>query len=260
MYSWKWRLTQNARLVGDDPSAESLPAAHVLCPAGERVSEDISGDGGVLKRVLRSGDGDGLLNALPEDGKAWQVDVEYIGCLLSGEEVDSSRSRGSPFRFLVGRGHVINGWDVGVATMRQGEEAELTIRADYAYGVAGRPPAVPPHATLVFVLELLRVELVSPSIGQPLDDAGFLPLPAPPGTEDQASKEAEDEVHTIEVGGVPVKVDKLGPVVVQTDGSLSRITNWLDMTPNEQQQTLRLIGRRNQQRLNALKAAAEAQI
>ena len=57
--------------------------------------------------------------------------------------------------FTLGQGQVIKGWDRGVATMRKGEKAMLTCRADYAYGDAGSPPKIPGGATLCFEVELL---------------------------------------------------------------------------------------------------------
>lgn len=68
--------------------------------------------------------------------------------------------------------------------------------------------------------------------------------------------EAVPEERTLMVGGAPIKVDKFGPVVVNKDGSMSRIRNWHEMTENEQQSTLRVIGKRNQERLTLLRAAA----
>ena len=79
---------------------------------------------------------------------------------------------GTTFGFQVGAGKVIRGWDVGVATMRVGERAELVCRADYAYGEAGSPPDIPPGATLTFVVELLEVK--PPRTGAKLDAAAEL--------------------------------------------------------------------------------------
>jgi len=82
--------------------------------------------------------------------------VHYVGTLESdGSEFDSSRGRGDPFTFTLGQSQVIKGWDVGVATMKKGEVAKFTIRADYGYGDSGSPPKIPGGATLVFEVELL---------------------------------------------------------------------------------------------------------
>ncbi len=65
------------------------------------------------------------------------------------------------------------------------------------------------------------------------------------------------DTTTVEVNGKAVMLDKLGPMVVGRDGTLSRIANWGEMTEIERQNTLRILGKRNQLRLGALRAAAE---
>jgi len=85
-----------------------------------------------------------------------EVSVHYVGTLQSdGSEFDSSRSRGDPFVFTLGKGQVIKGWDLGVATMKKGELAKFTLAPDFAYGESGSPPKIPANATLVFEVELL---------------------------------------------------------------------------------------------------------
>lgn len=76
----------------------------------------------------------------------------------NGEKFDSSRDRGEPFSFSLGKSQVIKGWDIGVATMKQDEVCELLCRADYAYGSSGSPPKIPGDAQLKFEIELLRFE------------------------------------------------------------------------------------------------------
>eukprot|EP00300_Choanocystis_sp_HF-7_P042947 c9600_g1_i2.p1 GENE.c9600_g1_i2~~c9600_g1_i2.p1 ORF type:complete len:527 (+),score=162.25 c9600_g1_i2:43-1623(+) len=112
---------------------------------------DITGDGGLLKEILVAGAGD----ESPQPGD--DVYVHYVGTLASdGSQFDSSRDRDAPFNFTLGKGNVIKGWDVGVATMKRGEKAIFTIRADYGYGDRGSPPKIPGGATLKFEVELLR--------------------------------------------------------------------------------------------------------
>ena len=85
------------------------------------------------------------------------VTVHYTGWLTDGTKFDSSVDRDDPFTFVLGTGQVIAGWDEGVATMRVGDKVKLTIPHEKAYGEAGYPGAIPPRATLVFEVELLKV-------------------------------------------------------------------------------------------------------
>jgi FKBP-type peptidyl-prolyl cis-trans isomerase len=75
----------------------------------------------------------------------------------NGQKFDSSRDRGKPFSCKIGVGQVIRGWDEGVPQLSVGEKARLTITPDYGYGARGFPPVIPPNSTLVFEVELLRV-------------------------------------------------------------------------------------------------------
>ena len=86
--------------------------------------------------------------------------MHYTGWLyengVKGKQFDSSRS-GSPFEFKLGAGEVIEGWDEGIRGMRTGGVRELIIPPGKAYGAKGAPPDIPPNATLMFEVELLRV-------------------------------------------------------------------------------------------------------
>lgn len=86
------------------------------------------------------------------------VSVHYTGWLEDGSKFDSSRDRGQPFEFVLGRGQVIKGWDEGVAGMKVGEKRKLYIPSDLGYGTRGVPGVIPPKSTLIFEVELLDVK------------------------------------------------------------------------------------------------------
>jgi FKBP-type peptidyl-prolyl cis-trans isomerase len=83
--------------------------------------------------------------------------VHYVGWLADGRQFDSSRSRRDPLDFALGAGDVIKGWDDGIEGMKEGGRRKLTIPAALAYGEQGCGGVIPPHATLVFEVELLEV-------------------------------------------------------------------------------------------------------
>ncbi|MFN7147196.1 MAG: FKBP-type peptidyl-prolyl cis-trans isomerase [Myxococcota bacterium] len=92
-----------------------------------------------------------------EATKGKTVHVHYVGTLENGTKFDSSRDRGEPFSFQLGAGMVIQGWDQGVAGMKVGGKRKLTIPSHLGYGDRGFPGVIPPRATLIFEVELLKV-------------------------------------------------------------------------------------------------------
>jgi peptidylprolyl isomerase/FKBP-type peptidyl-prolyl cis-trans isomerase FkpA len=128
-----------------EPIATDVPAASAPAPAddaGPPVPLDV--------KDLTLGKGDA---AAAGD----KVSVHYVGTLMDGKEFDSSRKRGKPFDFILGKGQVIKGWDQGVAGMKVGGKRKLTIPPSLAYGPRGSPPVIPPNATLQFEVELLAI-------------------------------------------------------------------------------------------------------
>jgi FKBP-type peptidyl-prolyl cis-trans isomerase len=103
-----------------------------------------------LRYLLRAqGKGD----ATPHIGD--EVIAHYEGRLLDGTVFDSSYRKGTPFVFRVGTGAVIRGWDEAFQAMKKGEKRTLIIPYWLAYGEKGRPPKIPPKATLIFEVELI---------------------------------------------------------------------------------------------------------
>jgi peptidylprolyl isomerase len=110
-------------------------------PATELVTEDIV-------------EGDG-----PEAKSGDDVEVEYVGVAQStGTEFDSSWERDEPFTFGLGAGEVIPGWDEGIVGMKEGGRRLLVIPGDQAYGPTGQPPDIGPNETLVFAVDLIKVD------------------------------------------------------------------------------------------------------
>jgi FKBP-type peptidyl-prolyl cis-trans isomerase len=126
--------------------AETDPVVADAEDLGLDISEE--GNGGLFKKIVREGTGK---HTAPEGS---EVCVHYVGKLTDGTEFDSSRNRNETFKFKLGQGSVIKGWDTGVKTMKKGEVAVLTCSPDYGYGEIGSPPKIPKNARLVFEIEL----------------------------------------------------------------------------------------------------------
>lgn len=110
----------------------------------------ITTDTGLSYEDLSPGEG-------PAARAGQRVSVHYTGWLANGVKFDSSKDRNEPFDFPLGAGHVIRGWDEGVQGMKVGGVRKLTIPPQLGYGARGAGGVIPPNATLVFEVELLRI-------------------------------------------------------------------------------------------------------
>ncbi|KAG9017051.1 FK506 binding protein proline rotamase rapamycin-binding protein [Tulasnella sp. 427] len=106
---------------------------------------------GVEIETLQEGDGVNF----PQIGD--KVTIHYVGTLTNGNKFDSSRDRKEPFTTVIGKGKVIKGWDQAVPQLSLGQKAVLTCSPDFAYGPRGYPPIIPPNSTLIFEVELLKI-------------------------------------------------------------------------------------------------------
>lgn len=139
---------------------------------GEVAEGPLQGEpGGLQWIVLQPGTGES------PKGPDSMVKVNYSGYLVDGRLFDSSLKTGKPVEFRLNR--VIKGWTQGVQAMKVGEKRKLVIPYAMAYGEQGRPPTIPPKATLVFDVELLDADMPPP--GAPAAGAAAPPAAKPAG-------------------------------------------------------------------------------
>ncbi len=136
---------------------QTTPAATVVTEnntliASKKMSEDnaVTTPSGLKYIEIEEGTGEA-----PKTGQ--KVTVHYIGTLEDGTEFDSSVGRNRPFDFQIGVGQVIKGWDEGVGTMKVGGKRRLIIPSELGYGSRGAGGVIPPNATLIFDVELLKI-------------------------------------------------------------------------------------------------------
>ena len=127
----------------DEPTSDYKPSQGTPLPPGPtklEIEDPVPGKG----REAKSGD---------------TVHVQYTGTLMNGKKFDSSYDHGGdPFKFTIGKGEVIKGWDQGVVGMKVGGKRRLRIPAELGYGAKGSPPSIPGNAGLIFDVELVSID------------------------------------------------------------------------------------------------------
>ena len=151
-------LVASAQNVSSNkPIAQNIPLEALIASAETQDMDNtesektITTDSGLQYVDIVEGTG-----ASPQRGQ--RVVVHYTGTLAeNGAKFDSSRDRNQPFTFNIGIGQVIQGWDEGVGTMKVGGRRKLIIPPELGYGARGAGGVIPPNATLIFDVELLRI-------------------------------------------------------------------------------------------------------
>ena len=140
-----FRVFENARAKREEEAKKTAQEALDKLAAGFDQT-----DSGLRYKIIQKGSG-----AQAEKGKS--VSVHYEGSLDNGQVFDSSYRRKDPITFTLGIGQVIQGWDEGIALLKEGDKARFVIPSYLGYGERGAGGVIPPNATLVFDVELVKV-------------------------------------------------------------------------------------------------------
>ena len=140
-----FRVFENARAKREEEAKKAAQEALDKLAAGFDQT-----DSGLRYKIIQKGSG-----TQAEKGKS--VSVHYEGSLDNGQVFDSSYRRKDPITFTLGIGQVIQGWDEGIALLQEGDKARFVIPSYLGYGERGAGGVIPPNATLVFDVELVKV-------------------------------------------------------------------------------------------------------
>ncbi len=167
-----------------DPKGPAKPVAEAEAPSA-KISPEFEGD--PLATATKDGlvMDDYILGQGNEVKEGWTAEVNYSGFLEDGTMFDSSLKRGRrPFKFIVGKGQVIKGWDQGVLGMKVGGKRKLTVPAELGYGERGKGK-IPANAELTFTLELVsaRPPLPDPQPASAFKGKGVSTTTTPSGLE-----------------------------------------------------------------------------
>ncbi|KQS47628.1 MULTISPECIES: peptidylprolyl isomerase [Flavobacterium] len=141
-----FRVFEGSRAKREAQAREEAEAKMEKLAAGFDKTES-----GLRYKMIQKGNG-----KKAENGKV--VSVHYTGQLEDGKVFDSSYPRKKPIEFPLGKGHVIEGWDEGIALLQVGDKARFVIPSHLGYGSRGAGGVIPPNATLVFDVELMDVK------------------------------------------------------------------------------------------------------
>jgi peptidyl-prolyl cis-trans isomerase A (cyclophilin A) len=141
-----FRTFEGSRAKREAAEREAAEAAMEKLAAGFDKT-----DSGLRYKMIQKGNG-----KKAEKGKT--VSVHYSGSLENGRVFDSSYARKKPIEFPLGMGHVIEGWDEGIALLQVGDKARFVIPSHLGYGARGAGGVIPPNATLIFDVELMDVK------------------------------------------------------------------------------------------------------
>ncbi|EGG10732.1 uncharacterized protein MELLADRAFT_47062 [Melampsora larici-populina 98AG31] len=141
---------KNEKKPANESAKKSSEAGSAKKPSKPESTKTITTSSGL--KIIDAKVGEGA------EAKAGQtVSMRYIGKLDNGKVFDSN-TRGEAFRFKLGKGEVIKGWDEGIKGMKIGGERKLIIPSGLAYGKRGSPPEIPANATLTFEVKLLSIK------------------------------------------------------------------------------------------------------